>query len=278
MKPSIFSSDYNKIIKKRKRIRRIIIFIIVLIIVILPFSGKMRNVAPKSISKMYNHFTSNLKKKNKKIHTSTTPKPTDVKKETDLNSNTSDSQSSAVSNSTAGYDVQLSNGNKIKALYEEKDNVTKFTGIYPQDSSQYFDISPSGNSIVILDKSSQHVLLLNINSNGVVQDITKKQYVSSGGTTFTEDSYLGENPSYIWTDIPTFIDDIHIAYISQVPEFYVDKTTKYVWMYNIDSKDDIYIQNISGQSIKFQKTNSGDLQVNVDGNINILGADGTIKQ
>lgn len=278
MKPSIFSSDYNKIIKKRKRIKRIIIFVIILIIVILPFSGKIRNVAPKNIRKIYNHFSSNSKKENKKVHTSTTPKPTDVKKETDLNSNTSDSQSSAVRNNNAGYDVQLSNGNKIKILYGEKDNVTKFTGIYPEDSNQYFDISPSGTSIVILDKSNQHVLLLNINSNGVVQDITKKQYISSGGTTFTEDSYLGENPSYIWTDTPTFIDDTHIAYVSQVPEFYMDKTTKFVWIYNTDSKEDIYIQNISGESIKFQKSNSGDLQVNVDGNIKILGSDGTIKQ
>lgn len=281
MKPSIFSSDYKNRIKRRKRIARNVFLLLFVLIIIVFFSGTMRRHILTSFNSFPSYFGSIFKSKSKPQVKTTKPEPTDAFKEPVSNNSSKDVSSTAGNSSMGqadtGYDVSLSDGQKIKALYNEKDGSKKFTGVSAQDNNNvYSNVSPSSNEMVILDKKAQHIIFIDINGNA--QDITKKDYKSTGGTTFTEETYLSENPSYVWADNPTFIDDDNIVFVSQMPQFYRDRTTKYVWIYNTKSKENNLKDELQGQSIKFSTLGDKGLQINIDNNIKYIKADGTISE
>ena len=105
-------------------------------------------------------------------------------------------------------------------------------------------------------------------------DVTKKEYVSSTGTTFSKDSVLKGKSDYIWCIDPMFIDDNSIAYVSNLPWF--NKTTKYVWIYSIKDNVHYNIEAISGENIKLTKGTDNKINVLVDSKNMILNAAGGI--
>lgn len=91
-----------------------------------------------------------------------------------------------------------------------------------------------------------------------------------------KNSELSSDPNYIWCSSPQFIDDNNIAYISQLP--WIGKTTKYVWIENLNDKSHTVVQNIQGEDLKLDKLTDKGLTVIEDGKTVFLKADGSISE
>lgn len=260
-KPSIFSSDYEKRMKKR----RITIIALILAVIVICFGvwllGKNKvKLTKKGKSKIIDNIDSN-KEKDKKVINEDIKNKDDKKKDEDKKSE-------------KGYDLTLSNGEKIKAMYEE-DGEKKFKYILPLESKVIYDISPNGKNILIYDDKEQKIIWYDI--NGKENDATNEKYVSTNNSIIIErENYLKSNPDYIWCEGPKFINDNNIAYVSKLP--WLGKTSKYIWITNIEENTHFHISSIEGEDIKFDKITDKGLLVIVDGKDIYLNANGTITE
>ncbi|WP_085829214.1 hypothetical protein [Clostridium massiliodielmoense] len=245
-KPSIFSNNYDKQMKRR---RRIIIMIIVAIVIVLGVivSGAFKKLSSRNKS-------SNKENINKNVETNESKKADDTKKvipNKDQNNN-------------KNYTVKLSNGTEIKLLYNIVNNEKEYIKVEPKDIK--YTISPSKKYICLVEKETQKMILFDTNGNQ--KDITKNEYVSTSGQSFTKDNILESNPNYIWCENPIFLNDDNIIYISQLPWFN-KADTKYVWKYTISNNN--YINNfdsvgeISGKDIQYGNLTQDGLEITVDG-------------
>jgi hypothetical protein len=175
-----------------------------------------------------------------------------------------------------GYDINLSGGTSVKAVYEEnKDGTKRFKYITPMESAS-FNINPSGTGMIILDNSTQSMIYVDIDGNS--RTINDFKYVSSDGIEFLKEQILKERQNYIWCSSPRFIDDSYVAYISQVPWF--GKTTKYVWVVNakdLNVKDRInhtLFESLAGENLKFGSVSDKGLEVDTDGGVEYIKING----
>lgn len=262
VKPSIFSKDYERKMRRRKNRIKITIFISILVII---FVAASANGIFKSISKRTN-----------KIKESITSSKGEVKNTNNANNaknNDAKNSKSSTENKEKKpeqYTVQMSNGTNINVVYESKNNDKVFKDISPKESNVPYSISPSGKNIVLFDNKAQSIILLDTNGNK--QDITNPQYTATNGDVITKDSMLSQQPNYIWCSSPVFIDDNNVAYISQLP--WIGRTTKYIWIENIKDRTYSFVQEIQGEDLKLDKLTDKGLTVVADGKTVFLTADG----
>ena len=251
-KPSIFSKDYEKRMKKRKR-RIAITFIILIFIVVGAWFSRRINIKNIVSIKKISIFD-----KNKNVKQDNSQKALT----TDNNSNTKKEEVKKEEvKKEDGYNFSLSSGEKVKIIYELNGKDKKFKYIYPLESKVIYDISPSGKLITIYDSKAQRIYYMNI--EGKVSDITKPNYTSTNGQfSVTREQQLGINSGYIWCESPKFIDENTIAYVSQLPWF--NKNTKYIW--TVDLKNNIHknIQGLEGNDVKMERLNEKGLGIMVD--------------
>ncbi|OFI06266.1 hypothetical protein CLOACE_11870 [Clostridium acetireducens DSM 10703] len=255
-KPSIFSKDYEKKMKKR-RIRIVVTIIVVCVVSILgilKINKKVKNLSEKNKVNINNNVNDN-----KNVET--------VKKNPVKDKNNDKKQN-------LKYTYTLSTGENLDINYEDKNGVKKFTNVTSSRKDLVYSINLSQTGIVIYDSKPQKIIYMDINGNA--QDITKNDYVDSAGNVFSKEQQLSQNPNYIWCSSPKFIDDENVAYISYLPWF--NKTTQYIWIVNIKNKEHIYVQSISGDNIKLDKVTDKGITIVVDGNTFFLKGDASVSE
>lgn len=256
-KPSIFSKDYDKKMKKRKR--RIITAGIVIALAVIVFIG----FSVVSFSGAIKDASKNLSKNTKQNVQSTQKAPvnkTKTKKDTKASQNS--------------YSIQLSDGKTAKAIYEINNGDKLFKSVTCDGENLSYDVSPSKKNVIIYDSKNQAILLLDTSGNK--QDITNPQYTPTSGNTITKDAQLSSDSSYIWCSNPKFLDDNNIAYVSQLP--WIGKTTKYVWIESLSNKNNVLVQGIEGENVKLDKITDKGLTVISDDKTVYLKADGTFGE
>ncbi|MGE5628489.1 MAG: hypothetical protein ACM3X7_10350 [Solirubrobacterales bacterium] len=249
-KPSIFSRDYEKKMRRR-RIRNLFSVIAVVIII------------AAGIAMYKTQFNSNTKKP----VTQNTQKSEKPKVEVE-------NQTQTPIVKEEGFDFKLDDGTSLKAVYTVNGDSKAFKYLSPKESGTYYNVNPSGNKMVVYDNKVQKMILIDI--TGTITDITNPSYTSSSGYVITKESVLSQNNSYIWCDTPTFVDDSNIAYISQLP--WLNRTTKFVWIENVDSKQNVYINSIGGENVKFDTLDSKGLGMTIDGSLLYLSPNGGVTQ
>ncbi len=254
-KPSIFSKDYEK---KMRRRRKIITFVVAISIILIIFTATSIKGIFKNLNKEINEVKNVTTEKSKEI---TKPAETPAKK-------------TEKTEKSEGYAVNLSNGKSVNAIYEVKDGNKIFKEVSPAESNVSYSISPSGKNMVVYDNKVQGITLLDINGNK--QDIGSTQYTSSSGTVITRESQIASDPNYIWCYSPKFIDENNIAYISQLP--WIGKSTKYVWIETITNKNSTLVQSIQGEDVKLDKLTDKGLTVISDGKTVFLTSNGNVTE
>lgn len=256
-KPSIFSKDYQKKMRRRKKIVTFTIIVSVAVIIFLGAStrGMFKNL-DKDINKIKN-VTSNINKNIKDKE--------NAKKQETVSKDTQKSE---------GYAVQLSDGKSVNAVYEVKNGNKVFKSLSPAESKVFYSISPSGKKMIVYDNKVQGIIFIDINGNK--QDISNKQYAASDGTTITRESQLSAQPNYIWCSSPKFIDENNIAYVSQLP--WIGKDSKYVWIESISNKNQMLVQGIEGSDVKIGELANNRLTIISDGKTLFLTSDGNVSQ
>ena len=273
-KPSMFSKDYEKKMKKRKI--RIFLLIIVPIIglsifLITDFNSLLNkgisiksginnillNKSKNSIANSENKLGESLKKPEVAVvPESSSVSPKVPQKE--------------VAPDNKVYVVSLSDGQKVSIEYIMTGTEKNIIGIIgPKDVS--FDISPSKKAIVIQNNKNQDMVYLHVSKAS--KDITKKIHISSKGEEYTKDSQLQKQPTYIWSVTPKFLDEDNIVYVSELPWINEDNV-KYLWKVNLNDDTHIQAKPASGKSITFKGITPKGLETVIDGNtvfVNSLG-------
>ncbi len=272
-KPSMFSKDYDERMRKRKKIRRILTMSVVLLVIIgaVLFGSNIGNSIKIGLDKVNNKV--NDKNKNGLKNTESKEKTISKEKEENQQQVTKtqkqNENKNKVDTNKGTQVIKLSNGEEVKLTYSTVNNQRAYIEVLPK-TIQY-SISPTKKRIVLLEKNTQNVIL--VDEMGSVKDITKKEYVSTKGTVFSKDSVLKNNPGYIWSSLPKFIDDNNIIYISQLPWFNRGED-KFIWRYTISANvhNQIITEGgeISGKEISYGKLLKDGLEVIIDGNVNII--------
>ena len=265
-RPSIFSKEYER--HKRRR-KKFIAFAVVLILGaagIFLASGRIKNMLLSKVSEYKNTKFFSVFKREKKDEI----EPSSVIEEKPTPETQNITPPAEKVEEEKGFDIALNDGTKVKAVYMAADAGNKFKYILPLDSPVSFNINPSGSAMVIMDLASQSMLLVDINGN--VQDITKTKYTftdkESGKTSvFKKEEILEKykEVNYFWCTSPKFIDDENIAYLSQLPYVSSKKKEKFLWAVNIKSKDKHeYKYALNGENLKLGNTSEKGIELILD--------------
>ena len=270
-KPSMFSKDYKKELKKRKR--KIALLIIVPILGLTIFLITDFNALKSSGISIKKGIYSILlnKPKEKEVSTVEVEKtPQVVKPQPSAIKPKPAKIESVIKNEM--FAVSLSDGQKISVEFNVEGTEKTIKGVIDAKNITY-DISPSKKSIVIQSKNNQDLLYINVNKTS--KDITKKAYESTKGEIYSKDGILESHKTYLWSIMPKFIDEDNIAYISGLP-WINEKAVQYIWKVNLKSNVHMQVKPATGKNIAFKNISPKGLETLIDGNVVYVNSSGQV--
>lgn len=262
-KPSIFSKDYEKKMRKRRRIMIITSIFIVLILLIGAMSlrftiskvdmQEIKNSLQAWIDSDKDSIEENEEvsiENNENEEIIETPKEPEVKTK----------------------DLKINDKVILKAEYEEVNGENKFKNVQDLPEDYQYDINNKKNMIIVLD-NNQNIKLFNIDGNEV--NITKESYTAPNGEVFNKEIVLKTYEGYLWHKDIKFISDTKVAYISNIPYFGYD-LNKYIWIIDLNTNNHITLWNSKAKNITFGNLEEKGLKINIDGNEKFLNSDGNL--
>ncbi|WP_102401087.1 hypothetical protein [Haloimpatiens massiliensis] len=273
-KPSIFSKNYEKAVKRRRRkiiaIVISVVFVLGIVIYINLFKNKSFNIINK-ISKINIMNKTNKKTGTKKVDSKSAA---NSKKEDEIKK-----QSTSVKEEkkTKYITVNLNENLSVKISYEEKENKKIYKDVVNEidNSKIYFDCNPSKTSLLVYEEKTQKMFF--IDNEGKVIDISKDQYVSKNGSVFLRENKIKNDSNYLWCQSPRFVDEENIAFISRLPWLKADGK-KFIWYGKVGEKKYRYIRNKQGSDVQFQNITEKGLSVKIDDKIYYMTSTGTLSE
>lgn len=261
-KPSIFSSEYEK--KMRKRKRNIIILTLAVILVVGSIAAKL----------IYNPINTSKVKQNLQAWVDSDTQTGESAKENDKTQDEEDQKQEEVKKEEPkekSIDIKLVSGKAAKAIFTTENDTKTFTEIKDLDEGVTYDISPSKNEVIIADTDGT-MTVYNIDGTSIV--VSKDKYVSSQGTAFMRSDVLAQNPGYLWNSNPKFIDDNRIIFITNRPYFGFENLNQYLWITDIASGNDNVLWNIKGNNITLGESSESKIPALIDGVTYHINGDG----
>lgn len=262
-KPSIFSKNYRKRVRRRK----IRIVTIIVAVVLVAGIGIATVVSGDKLSAWTESFLSSVKSHKVVADENSEQGEEDIAAEVPVETPEPEEK-----DETLKYDVELESGKKVGFTYKEEGTSRKIQVV--QGGLQLkCVISPSQDTLLILDEESQDIYLLDKDNN--LNKITNPQYVSTDKQVFTKEAVLNGNSGYKWVSDAAFIDDTHVAYASGLP--WINQTNSlYLWIYDVSNKSHKGYYNVKGQKLVFGEIAENGLKVSVDDKETTINAQGTI--
>lgn len=250
-KPSIFSRDYERKMKKRRRRIAAISVVGVLLIGILFMkiaAGNINTDTFKNKLQMWIAEDESLDNIDEDI---------DNLENNEVIEETPKEPESQI------MEFEINENSILKAEYEEINGTIKFKGVKEVPSNIYYTINQAKNLILIIDENQNMKLF---NSSKKESNITKDKYTAPNGEIFNKDSVLQTYEGYLWNVEARFITDTKVAYISNVPYFGYD-LNKYIWVIDLNNNAHSTLWNSKGKEIKFGDLKEKGLEVVIDGNV-----------
>ena len=264
-KPSIFSREYEKKMKKRKR--NIIIFSLVMILIVSAIAVKFV-YNPIDFSKVKQDLQAWIDSDtldNKE-------QAQDENKENEESVNKEEIAETPKEPVEQTIDIPLSSGNVAKAVYSKDSNEeSTFTEVKDLDENVSYDISPSKKQVLINDVNGDMIVY---NIDGSSSTVSKNEYTSTRGSVFRKEDTLANNPNYLWNYGGKFISDEKIIFITNRPYFGNNVLKQYLWITDIQSGADTVLWDLAANSIQISTMNELGLQVDVDGVTYYIDKDG----
>lgn len=275
-KPSIFSKEYERKMKRRKRNT---IAILVLIIVVVSAVAIKFTYAPIDFSNIRQNIQAWIDS-----DTSSIPQET-VQNAGESNSEEVSSEEVSSEEEVAEeekepeeqfMDISLVSGNSAKAVYIEDENGQKvFKELQGADEGVTYDISPAKTQMLVCDTNAQ-ITLYNIDGSSKI--ISKDQYVSKSGGVFTKEATLASQPQYLWNVNPKFLNEESIIFVTNRPYFGTAAVKQYLWITNYNNGTDTILWQIQGTKAEIGSKEEKGVAVTVDGASYYIGQDGVITQ
>lgn len=274
-KPSMFSKDYEKEVKKRRK--TILLLIIVPIIglsIFLTTDFDFLLSKPKSDTKDKENKAAETQKKSEEV--AKQQAESEKSKATDASAK---AKAEAASKAKAAetneiFTASFSDGQKISVEYNVKSGAKNIKGVSNTKDISY-DISPSKKAIVVQSTKNQDILYIDVNK--VTKDVTKKEYTSSSGKVFPKKNKLEEKPTYIWSITPKFIDENNIAYVSELP-WMKETKMQYIWKANLKNNEHTQVMSASGKEIIFKNITAKGLETIIDGQAVYVNSSGEVTE
>ncbi|MBZ9609052.1 hypothetical protein G9F73_014710 [Clostridium estertheticum] len=272
-KPSMFSKDYEKEVKKRRKT--------ILLLIIVPIIGLSIFLAT-DFDFLLSKPEINTKDKKSKAAESQKKSEEAVKQQADSEKSKAaeasakeeaDLKAEAVEKNEI-FTASFSDGQKISVEYNVKSGEKNIKGVSNTKDISY-DISPSKKAIVVQSTKNQDMLYIDVNK--ITKDITKKEYKSSKGEVFPKVNKLKEKPTYIWSITPKFIDEDNIAYVSELP-WMKEKQVQYIWKVNLKNNEHTQVMSSSGKQITFKNITAKGLETIVDSQVVYVDSLGEVTQ
>ena len=262
-KPSIFSKDYEKIMRKRKRKKIIIGILSICIIGIL-----VTEVANYDFSKLKDRLQAWVDE----------DKKTDDKEQlvqTDEANESSEVQEPMVEETPVEkyLDVTISD-TPISFKLKEENSETLIESVKEVPENYYIYIGNNGKDAVVLDPNQ------NINivyANGEIKNVTLEQYVGPDGEIYIKDNIRALYQGYIWHSTPVQISENKIAYITNIPYFGYN-LNKYISVIDINMNTHFTIWASKSTEITFGQMQEKGLEVNIDGDVRYITSNGELVQ
>ncbi len=251
-KPSIFSKDYEKIMKKRRKKRAIIFFFVNILLIV----GVMK-VLSVDFSKVRAELQAWVDEGKSDLLV-------DNNEEQDIQVNIPKVEEKEK------YIVIDIKQCRVEMQVKEEDNTIVDFKQVPEDV--YFQIHEDGKFALILNNSQDMFL---VDSNGTLKDITMKEYISQKGSVFKKENILKTYEQYIWTSEPKFLSENLVAYISNIPYFGVD-LNQYITVVDLTNGKHTTLWNYKSKEIKFGDVNDKGLEVEINGNIKYVDKNGKL--
>jgi hypothetical protein len=267
-KTSIFSKDYEKVMRKRRKRLRIIYFLTFLVVVLL--SVKIMNYDFSHIYKRLQNLVSRQGDNAEGIKDTKVENLIDVmeeKKEKLDDKNIEDKN--AEENTEEKVNVVV-DGININLVLESKKGVKSIVNIENIPENYYYDISINGENALIID-NLQNIYLTNV--SGDIIDLTLKQYIAPDGEIFEKNNIITTYSGYLWHSSAKFLGDNKIVYITNIPYFGYN-LNKYVSIIDIQSKSHETLWSMKGKNINFGNFDNKGLEVTIDGNIRYIDKNG----
>ena len=267
-KPSIFSREYEKKMKKRRRNVMIISLAIVLAISALVIKVVCNPIdymnIKQNIQAWIDSDTANISEQTEKTKEEETNQEETIDKEP--------AKEELQKPLEESIDITLVSGSIAKAIYINDNNGGKvFETLNTTDKGVSFNISPSGKQMIVTD--TNFVITL-YNVDGTTKVVSKDQYISSGGGVFTKEATMKSNPQYIWNANPKFISEEKIIFVSNRPYFGNKVLKQYLWMTDIKTNADTVFWESAGASIDIGEKEEKGTKITVDGNVNYIDLNG----
>lgn len=268
-KPSIFSKEYEKKMKRRRIRNFILVVICILVVCSIAFKEVLGNSFNSINVSIRNVFTkAEINKDPKKPNEEVKQEGKETKKEETKETVKEEKKEDSI-------EVEIGNGSKVLVAYELKNGERYFSSINPGNNVVSYSVSPSGKKVILFDEKNQNVYLINENKES--KDISMKKYTtSSGDFTIDKDTQLTTNPKYMWHSLPKFLDETHIAYISQLP--WLNKDDKYLWTADLNNLNYVVNYNIQGKISSLGNLVDKGLEVKLDsGETKYMQPNGSIQ-
>ena len=252
-KPSIFSKEYEKKIKKRRKNIIIISLAIVLVMSTLIVKVSYNPIDYTNIKKNIQAWIDSDATNNGKLK--------EVTQKQAINKETVKEEPQKTLEKS--IDVVLVSGNAAKAIYVDDNNGEKiFKSLSTTDSGVSFNISPAGKQMIVTDTNSVITLY---NADGSSKIISKDQYLSTNGGVFTKEATMQSKPQYLWNVKAKFISEEKIIFVTNRPYFGKAANKQYLWMTEIQTGADNILGKLVGENIDIGDKEEKGIRISIDG-------------
>lgn len=259
-KPSIFSRDYERKMKERRKKVAIISIIISLIVGLLLLKLISRNIDGEAIRNKVQAWVdsdrpeNNLNQENVNKEIPIVTQEEEPKEEIKV------------------IELKINDTSVLKVEYEQIEGRDVFKEVKENPNNIYYDINPNKNIILTIDEK-QNMKAFNIDKKESV--INKDKYVSPTGEAFIKENVLATYKDYIWNGNAKFINDTTIAYVSNMPYFGYG-LNQYIWILNLNDNSHKTIWASKAKEIKLNTIKEKGLEVTIDGNARYINQNGEI--
>lgn len=242
-KPSIFSRDYERVMRKRKRILVVSISLsIVSIVSSIIFISRYNWGKDESYLTTWMKDEENITEEQRKEI---------LNKEKEVDKVRLDNNIKI-----------LLNGNEFELNCSENNGKKTVISVKNLEQEKYC-VDNYGERVIILDRD-QNIFLCDIEGN--VIDLTLNEYVSPYGEVFKKDEILSTYNDYIWHSQVKFLNNNKIVYVSNLPYFGYG-LSQFINTIDLYSKEHTTIWGLTGNSIILKENLDVGLEAIIDGNI-----------
>lgn len=253
-KPSIFSKDYEKKKKKRRRVY-ISLFGTLVVFTVAGTTFVMKGIEDKRVN-----VEGGI------LEQASTNKDNTIEEDINIVEREKRKEEKNI------LKKEVSVGDYI--IIVESDSKGRIVEASTKNRGITLDINPSNNKILVSDDINQKNII--IDNTGEIKDISIDIYKSSKGGPFKKDNILKQYEGYIWSKNAKFIDDENIAYITNRPYFSHKIRDEYIGITNINTLENKISMKTKGEALKLEESNDEGIKVTTKNGNYILNSSGTI--